>query len=613
MYGTLQNKKLANILFNITYKKNELYNNNNTYTNHDSGINSEYNTNHNLNNLSKIEKFSNFQEETVLPFIYYGIKNQTILLNGSTNNAIKYNNDNNNINNINNNINYNSNNLNDFSKIQRTNFFSIHDIEELEISGELKSEWIPIDRLIDLLSISKKKFELYEILRKLNHVLLKQEIAFESLILIMQKIVLRLDEIKCNIELHDEVLTPFIYFVLKNILIKIKKYLDSNAAFIEFKINKNVNNAKNKKIDKNISLLNKNELSESVNDLDSNFKSKELNKHKANIANKINNLNRINNSNYVINDELSGGGIYTDKSKENNNASLLNNCIKNNSGKKVCFMEKIDDSFHHLQNNEKNEIYKNSNLSDNYKFKQLLKSLKEIIMKSFFLAMKNIEFQNSSNCGANKNTNLNVFNQNLRKRTSINYDSFFNWNRKKIISSISYLAKLFEDFVNIAYNKSGNNVLVSINFKINENLKNNGNNNYCNELKKELYSKSVTCQIDQDCFSIFMNNLYFLINHGSNFYDNADLVFNIQSIQLKIIRNKEFANMKEIMFENLLTDEIYFNVSKNYKNNIDIQTNLNYLSSVYYIFMNSNFPEVSKVILIFSIYNFFFLIYIMPI
>ena len=69
MYGNLnEGKKLANILFNITYKKYE----------------NPQDSNYSMS-LSKIENYSHFNEESVLPFIYYGIKNQTILLNGSSN------------------------------------------------------------------------------------------------------------------------------------------------------------------------------------------------------------------------------------------------------------------------------------------------------------------------------------------------------------------------------------------------------------------------------------------------------------------------------------------------------------------------------------------------
>ena len=257
---------------------------------------------------------------------------------------------------------------------------------------------------------------------------------------------------------------------------------------------------------------------------------------------------------------------------------------------------------------EKKKLFYNNNINYNYnnindkdhsinlfRNNQDLKGFKEIILKSFFLTMKNIEFQTNSNCG-NKG-NLNIFNENLRKRTSINYDSFFNWNRKKISASVSYLAKLFEDFISISYNKSGSNILLKVNLKENEN----GSKDNFNGSKLESIDHPVTCQIDQESFSVFLNNLYYLINHGSNFYDNADLIMNILSIQLKIMRNKELANLKEVMFEYVLTDEIYFNVTKNFKNNLGIQTNLYYLSSVYFNFMNINFPEVTKVIINFRI------------
>jgi len=533
-----------------------------------------------------------------LPFIYYGIKNQTILLNGSS-----------------------SNNFNDLcSRNQKTNFFSIHDIEELEISGELKSERIPIDRLIDLLGISKKKFELYEILRKLDYLVMKQEIAFENMILFVQKIVFRLEEIKFNPELRDEVLTPYIYSVLKNILIKANKYMEirysAGCANHDLVVSKqeNNNNSNNSNISSN------NNLCSSLFPKNENFILAEANNELVDETNMNFNFDYKNNftNNMKKANPFKSGELYGNSTAANNNfidntqsTASLNEGIDNISSTfppSNCF-----DNLNFLKNhkgkffkNKNSNYYNNHNYNYNeknsfnlFKKNEDVKGFKEVILKSFFLAMKNIEFQTNLNLSDNRN--LNIFNESsLRKRNSLNYDCFFNWNKKKIRASISYLATLLEDFISISYNKQGNNVSLKVNLKENENanISSNNNNNNINGSMLESSDYPVTCLINQNSLSVFLNNLYFIISHGSNFYDNADLVMNILSIQLKIIRVKEFACFKKVMFENMLTDEIFLNVSNNFKNNIAIQTNLYHLSSVYYAFMNVNFPEICKVFVI---------------
>jgi len=574
MYQNLDNKKIANLLFNVTYKKNDNYNNHfntNTYYNQDSVL-SEYNTLNNITNLSKIEKFSTYEEESVLPFLYYGIKNQTILLNGSRNN------------------------LNDILKNQRSNFFSIHDIEELEISGELKSERISFERLLELLSISKKKFEFYEILRKLNYYIMKKELDIENIVLIMQKIIYRLDELKYNQELHDEVLTPFIYFVLKNILTKMKIILENDFNIF---LNLNIMNKNTNKIRKNTE-DNENICIQNFNKMDINFPNENLinngnifSNYETKLSNKIN-----------INDENIRFNIY----KHEN----INNEI---NPKEISMSENFDFSSPNLvnliNNSRKNEKLKSNIFNGNDKIKNNhedkiknivfdLKCLNNIIIKSFYISIKTIEFHSFSYY-SNKNLNI-IYENLLPNRAFFNFESFFNNNRKKISSTLSYLSKLLQEYVSLTYNKN-NNIKLNVVFKDKDLTRNcNNQNNYLLKEKEKLFSE----EIDQIRFSNFIYNLYLIINHACKYYDNSELILNILNIQIKIIKIKNLENLRDVMFDRILTDDIYLNINRNFKNDKNILTNLFYLSSVYSSFMNNNFPEITKVI-IFKCFNFLYL------
>ena len=88
-----------------------------------------------------------------------------------------------------------------------------------------------------------------------------------------------------------------------------------------------------------------------------------------------------------------------------------------------------------------------------------------------------------------------------------------------------------------------------------------------------------------------MNNLYFLLDYASNYYDNADLVYNFLKIFIKIIKNKELVKVGNCLFENIMTDELFLKILGNFKNNIFILTNLFYFSTLYFNMMNGNHPE----------------------
>lgn len=558
MYGNFNNKKLANLFFNITFKKYDFNNYNFTYP--DSTF-SEYNNLNNLNNMSKIEKFSTFREESALPFIYYNIKNQTILLNGS------------------------NKNLNDGIRFPKNNFFSINDIEELEISGELKSERLPIDRLIELLGISKKKFELYEILKKINYYILKKDLPLENMLTIMQKIILRIDEIKMNRELHDEVLSPYIYFVLRNILIKFKKSMENIINRESFNAEDIMNNNNPNNFNVNPADLNKGNILFQQKSLESteafDFSNKNINTYKNDES-----KNQVSNINPNANDPL----------------SYKKSLISSNENKNI--YDNIDDLGKEYSQNYNQLDYDNSNhrgifLKNKYDFKLF----KDIILKSFFSSIENIEYHPCNNKHMKNIINYDILNYEKYKQSLANYDSFFNLNRKKIISSVSYIAEIFEDFFLFNIDNSNNLISIKIHFKTIECVDNKKNVS-SSKSGKEITEKLKGVEISQNKFCEYTNNLYFLLDHSANFYDNADLVFNILSINIKILKSKDLlVSNNSRIFEYLITDEIFLNISKNFKNNCSIMTNLYHLTSLYWNYMSANFPEKINVITIFNICN----------
>jgi hypothetical protein len=211
------NKKVGNILFNFIYKKETL-----NY----SELHENYTNFFILSNFSKIENISTYQEDSSYPFLYYGIKNYSIKPNGSLMNLSK-----------------------------GSGFFSIHDIDDIEISGELRGEQIHLERLLELLGLVKKKYDLYEVLRKLNSYITKKELNEEKLMTFKERLLKRLEEISISKDLFDPILIPYIFFTVKNLFYKSasktkntrpnKDYSNSSNSFNNSQISKDNKNKKN--------------------------------------------------------------------------------------------------------------------------------------------------------------------------------------------------------------------------------------------------------------------------------------------------------------------------------------------------------------------------------
>lgn len=235
MNSKYNNKKVGNVLFNFSYKKET-----STFKNTINNSNSQCNFNSILfKHFNDVDKISTYEEESSHLFIYNNIRNLSIKQNGS---------------------------ICDYSK--DSNFFSIHDIEEVELSGELRSNKIKLERLLELLGLVKKKYEFYEVLKKLNSYIKKKELDEEKLLQFKEKIVKRLEELTENkelCELYDQILIPYIFLTMKNLFFKpftIKRNSQRKDSLIKFKdeiiniFDMSENGSKeNKNIDKEKSLI----------------------------------------------------------------------------------------------------------------------------------------------------------------------------------------------------------------------------------------------------------------------------------------------------------------------------------------------------------------------
>jgi hypothetical protein len=85
----------------------------------------------------------------------------------------------------------------------------------------LKSE-PKLDRLFELLSTVKKKFEFYQIIKKINNYFSTKELKEDKLINFKEILLRRLEEFSEKKELTDKILIPFIFTALKKACFKIK-------------------------------------------------------------------------------------------------------------------------------------------------------------------------------------------------------------------------------------------------------------------------------------------------------------------------------------------------------------------------------------------------------
>jgi hypothetical protein len=191
VYMKHYNRKIGNIIYSFAYKTDELY-----------GIDVDEHKIKLLNSLSKLEKLSKSEDDHCLSFVYYGIDNFIIKENGSSEGSRQ--------------------------QLKNQNYFSIKDIDDMEIGEELKSEDIKLDRLLELMTIVKKKLEFFQVLKKINNYISTQEFKEEKLIAFKEMMLFRLEEFSEKNEITDKIVMPFFFSVLKKAFFKIKPVNGTN-------------------------------------------------------------------------------------------------------------------------------------------------------------------------------------------------------------------------------------------------------------------------------------------------------------------------------------------------------------------------------------------------
>jgi hypothetical protein len=188
------NKKVANILFSFIFKNK--FSNLDKKEDHDM-LKSKF---------SNIEYFSMLENDGCLEFDFYRIRNSYLpIYNEETN----------------------DNRCNSFN-----NLFSINDIHDIEISGELKGDKINYERLLEFVLLVKKKYDFYQILIKLNECSTRQDFSENKKFSFKENLIKRLSNIVEDSRKNqdttkhdlDKVLIPQIFLILKNIFIKQNKF-----------------------------------------------------------------------------------------------------------------------------------------------------------------------------------------------------------------------------------------------------------------------------------------------------------------------------------------------------------------------------------------------------
>lgn len=91
----------------------------------------------------------------------------------------------------------------------------------VELGEEIKGG-IKLDRLLELLTIVKKKFEFYQILKKISNYYSTKEFKEEKLLKFKEILFKRLEEFSEKKDMNDKILIPFIFHLLKKAFFKIK-------------------------------------------------------------------------------------------------------------------------------------------------------------------------------------------------------------------------------------------------------------------------------------------------------------------------------------------------------------------------------------------------------
>jgi hypothetical protein len=171
-------KKMGNVFFNFIYKHDTIY------LDDIETANAGY-----FGEFAKIDKSITFKENPQLQLLYYNISNSTFY----------------------------------FKKSDIISFTSIHQIKELELSGELKGDNVTLNRLLELLDFACKKYDLFTILKMLYAFICKKEFTIDRLQIFKEKLSRLFESIIDIPDLHDRVIIPFIFDIFRTVFFKSSK------------------------------------------------------------------------------------------------------------------------------------------------------------------------------------------------------------------------------------------------------------------------------------------------------------------------------------------------------------------------------------------------------
>jgi hypothetical protein len=166
---------MGNVLFSFIYKHDNIH-----FDNYEA-INDYY-----FQEFIAVEKSITFKPNPQLQLIYYDLPNVTF----------------------------------HFKKADNVSFTSMRDIKDVELCEELKGDNITLSRLLELLDIACKKYDFFTILQKIHNFICKKEFTNERLQIFKEKLTIIFENIIDVVDLHDNVIIPFIFDIFRIIFFK---------------------------------------------------------------------------------------------------------------------------------------------------------------------------------------------------------------------------------------------------------------------------------------------------------------------------------------------------------------------------------------------------------
>jgi hypothetical protein len=107
-------------------------------------------------------------------------------------------------------------------KNESISFNSIQDIQDIDITEELKGEDLGLNKLLELLDLISKKYEFFVILKRISKFICNKDYTIEKLQVFKEKLIQIFENLIDFKEFHDIVVIPFLFEIFRNIFFKTK-------------------------------------------------------------------------------------------------------------------------------------------------------------------------------------------------------------------------------------------------------------------------------------------------------------------------------------------------------------------------------------------------------